>query len=409
MRFSLTMLFTYAFCITLLLYGVWYLLLRQNPPNGVFAGSGKFDFALLFVVSAFAAMLLPLCRISEEVVDPVEKRGLRNFPNSALLSFRTFSTFCKEWEKAYEDRFYGRTHLIRLKKFFFQGNDNAQVLLGNNNFLFLRESLFNPWNNFTNTSQYPPSQMKRMGDIFEKFHQFTKKRGKIFIFLMVPDKCRIYGENVPYMNKNLPDVHSGASHLMTYFHTRYSFPAFYTRLDLLAEKKRSPSVFLYQHEDTHWTQYGAYYGSYLPLIKYLNARGSKIPVYQPVWKMTPEKRGDLSWMLGVEKKKYSYLEDTRRNYKVHFLRYDPNGYSTVSWLINKKGVPLNVVIYRDSFMEKGAHFFGQTFQNVMLFWRTPEKEDLKYLEKADIIIYESVERFTGQYLLKKLSFPWEDK
>ena len=54
-----------------------------------------------------------------------------------------------------------------------------------------------------------------------------------------------------------------------------------------------------------------------------------------------------------------------------------------------------VVIYRDSFTSALAPYLSETFGEVTYIWRYhPEAGDYeKYLQHADIIILESVERF----------------
>jgi len=238
--------------------------------------------------------------------------------------------------------------------------------------------------------------MEKIGENLNKIHQYARKNNKVFVFVIAPDKVRVYGEKVGYLKSEFVLADSDIDRLVNHLRTHYDFPVIYARKALLARKLQSRYE-LYSRHDTHWREEGAYYGYYLPLLEVLALEPCKIEGWTS--RTVQAKTGDLARMLSTllpnetaaqtisvpifagEAPKRVEADDPHTTGKSILTYTDPTGNG------------LKLFSFRDSFSTAALPFLSRTFSKSTFVWRDALYEsDLAAFKESDVIVLEMVER-----------------
>ena len=356
----------------------------------------------LMIVSFFLLSLFPVFKFNPDKIDTWENRTLEPFPEH--FHFNDASACFAQIEKFFNDRFFGRNFLIGLAdkiRTTFERSDTVWVFKGDDDWLFYYQSLPETKHS-TFKHEYFPGAEEYIGKIAD----YAASRGKRFIYVICPDKYRIYGDKLKSYASNYYLRDDVIDDFVERLRSKYDFPVIYQRHELL-QKKAELGHDLYFRYDTHWTEEGAYYGLYLPLLKEL----SVAPVPIDRWEQKESRSGDLFSFLFKEKGKDQPLPP-HRYYEPAFGKtasvrtvkdiHIPNEDYDIVLSDNPDGAPHNVVFLRDSFMNAAIDIFANTFrQSVFIRRYRFFKSDMDYIDRSDVIVLEQVERYVYQALLQE--------
>lgn len=361
----------------------------------------------LVIVPFLLLSTFPVFKLNFDRIDKWENRTLEPFPEH--FHFNEASVYFSQVERYFDDRFFGRSHLIGLSdriRTIFDKNDTTRVFKGDDNWLFFSESLPE-----TKYSVFKHEFFSGAEDYINKIAEYAESKGKRFIYVICPDKYRIYGDKLTSYSPVYYSRNDVVDDFVKYLRRRNDYPIIYQRRDLL--KKRADSGHdLYYRYDTHWTEEGAYYGFYLPVLKELSI--DPIPI--DGWERKESQNGDLVAFLGknIEKQTFPphpfYEPIFRKTADFHTVEksHVPNQENSIIISSNPDGVPHNILILHDSFLNAAISLFANTFQQSVFIRRYHFCEsDLEYIEQSDIIVLEQVERYVYHLLLQDFELELE--
>lgn len=166
-------------------------------------------------------------------------------------------------------------------------NENRSVI-GDNGWLFLGNGYESVMDRSKESYEIEPEKAIANEDFINKISVLSGKAGSDFIFVVVPNKHSIYGENVG-LNSTVG----------TYSY--YSHNARSVRSDMVSYLRRvreRVSNDLYFKTDTHWNSLGAFYGYQYVMEYSLNDSYERIP-YDVGFESTKIGAGDLARFLNV--------------------------------------------------------------------------------------------------------------
>jgi hypothetical protein len=346
---------------------------------------------IVFVCCFFILLFIPMFKISQEEKDLQENRMLATY-QPIFKDGKINKEYGKQFETWFNDRFNTRKKLIKLNEYIKQklipSRGNERVLIGKDGWFFYK--MDGGLNNFANKTILYPAELEKGLLYLKKINNWAKKHHKKFYYVIAPDKNKIYGEYFRFVQKVKPDTEGIGNQFINYIHKNSDIDALYLYDTLMAHKKDG---LLYWKKDTHWGEYGAYWG-YQEIMRHLNKDFKISPYKISNWKMKEKNDGDLLRMYNYHPK-----DEKSTYYKI------PK--HTVSKNCTSKGVvdkihcenPLGkgrVFVLRDSFSTNLLEYYARTFAKTDLFGRyNITKADLELIAKQyDIIILENVERLT---------------
>ena len=365
--------------------------------------SNKLDliFLLVFIVGLF----LPMSKISKSEKSIQENRMLARKPH-LFVNNQINEKYGTEFESYFNDRFNGRKKLLRLYSYITEKsnfNGNKDVLKGKNGWLFYRGD--HSLENFQNKTLFTQEELQSIGKYLADINKWAENHGKKFYYVVAPDKNRIYGENIPVLQKVRPDTESRQRQLIDFLDKNTSVRTIDLREALLAKKDTG---LLYYKEDTHWNELGAYW-AYREMVQKMGI--TPIP-YTKLrekfishrWPSDP--KGDLLILLNKKPSDLSvYRKPIIEDSSICRLNNPKPGSIEEDLICTREQPGLKVAMFRDSFAIAPRPYLNNTFRQIRYFWRyNITAEDLDYIdEQADIIILEHLERLA--HLLIPLHFP----
>jgi len=346
----------------------------------------------IFIALFFAMLCIPMLHISDATKSDTENRLLAHEPH--LFAYGSInSKFGTEFDAWFNDRFFGRNIMVKLHDTVFRTRNNSgngKFLIGNDNWLFFYESI----QSFSNAKLFSNKDLERITTYIRSIDNWCKQNDVKFLFVIAPDKHRIYGENVRWINKVRPDSDSKIEHLLDYIAENSDVHTLYLKDTLMAHKDDG---LLYYKNDTHWNNYGAYLG-YLHIMEHLQST----PV-EPLSIDTEQMcSGDLTNMTT------SIPQDCDSVYKLPVFPNsaicDPYKNHEDVHCKNSKG-HRRIFVLRDSFTSGLIKYFNETFSVTDYKWRYDIlASDLKYIQESNIdtVMLIMIERHV--YQLKDIEF-----
>lgn len=353
---------------------------------------------LIFIILFLVASVIPCIHIDfHSEKSYTENRYLGKY-GQLFKAGRINLNYGKEFESWFNDRFFGRPLLLSINnkinvssKLSVVGNNS--VLLGDDGFLFYRGDYSEA--NFANATLFTECQMNGILNYLNDIQSWCKENGKLFIFFIAPDKNKVYGELYPsVINKVRKDTESRTYQFVKHANENSSVPIVYP-LNVLLEAK-SKGKLLYYKNDTHWNEYGAYYG-YKELEKEIRKYITISDFEVTEWQEKLHPKGDLNNLYpeGTSEDVSTlylfpifnsiYKIDNERN-----LKDERDGFFTTCPNRQTKAV-----VFRDSFCIPLKQYISSNFSEVQYLWKyNILPEDLENIEKnVDVIILEIVERY----------------
>lgn len=275
-----------------------------------------------------------------------------------------------------------------------------KVLVGKDGWFFLGNSSSNVVFESLNSSTFSEEEKHLIRDKLKANKSWCDSLGVPYFTCVAPNKLSIYPE---FLSDKIMEGDSKFEDLQNFLEQEG------VHLIDLSEKivQQKSHKRLYHKTDTHWNDDGAYLG-YLKLMEELQ---KTFPQVTPVLLDSYSKlivdsiHMDLTFMLGlnnieeriVYKSKKTNLIELPRRLEV------PEGFSHEAWEYeirykNENGIPLKVMLIRDSFSRAMLKYLRDTFQEVVLIWDWKIRKEMVLKEKPDVLIQEIVERDIESFL-----------
>lgn len=373
-------LLTVSFCVS-------YKLVRYLAQFKIHHNTSRID--IVFIAFFFLLLFIPMSNIDDGKVSDNENRVLAEYV--PLYDGKINYKYGQQFEKWFNDRFFGRKNLIELygkvvDKISLRGNND--VIVAKDNWLFLKSA--GSLENFRNAIQFSDEELKNIATYLSAIDKWCKDNGKDFYYVICPDKNKIYGENITFVTKSRPDSEGRTEQLVNYLVKNTDVKVLYLKDTLLANKGDN---LLYFKNDTHWTTMGGYIG-YTALMNKIREKhkGYSIVKFNET-KVVKNPTGDLNRMYPT------VSEDKDTEYEIPVFN---SSAMCVSDVDKKAGLfckniksGKKLVLYRDSFSIGWLDFLSETFGKLSAFGRYDvTRDDLNYLRReADIVVMEQVERF----------------
>lgn len=361
-----------------------------------YARIGVFILFLLLPVIVMTLGIDPEVRL-------VEKRKLAPAPR-----MRINRKFAKTVDRYLEDHFGGRRLLAKAALYFdrhIAGKPVIEsVLLGEHGWLYYgtRQIL----KKYMGADRLSSDQIENIARTVIEQYRFCQAHGIRYMLVVPPDKNTIYPEHLPEWIRG-SRVATPLTQFMDYMRFQKNISMIDMRDNLVQVKSNK---LLYWKTDTHWTQWGAFFGYRQiadQLSKWFPAKPS-MEITDFKIKIGTRKGGDLAAMIGKRQKiREGYPVFTPKNgwqakrltpESFYLAKYSLRGKKDNRLIIMESSnnqLP-KAVVFRDSFAENLTSFLAEHFQRVVFHWHFLHSyhfdETLILREKPDVVIFEVAER-----------------
>lgn len=321
-----------------------------------------------------------------------ENRILKSAPDvtaDALLK----KEFYFDMEEAFNDNFFFRSRLIRLKSYIdyhvFNTSANDEISIGRDGWLFMKQNTFMyRIGNCTITKEIDEVAWR-----LKTLEHMLRKKGKRLIIVTAPSKHLLYPEYTG-VDYNEAGIKCGKYLYTLFLETleREGIEEIVRLEDALRAKKDEG---LYFSTDTHWNIKGAKI-----------AAGAVFEKLAPGRKLLPDleftstkENGNLAHMLGLDlggKLDYQLPEEYLKRIKetpLDDIKDRRSSFTITSQMKDTTDLLPDTVIFHDSFLADPLLFLKTSFRRLDLLWTydLTSKESLEAMGKADIVIVEVVD------------------
>ncbi len=361
--------------------------------------------SLLFILLFFVVAVIPALKINKNPNAVAENRRLAQYKPLFDENYKINNQFGADFDTWFSDRFFLRDKLIEgydaIHWALTNSLENSNVLPGKDNWLFYKDG--GAIANFSNLELFSEEELINAKNYLNAINEWAKKHNKKFIYIIAPDKNKIYGEFYPNKyKKKYDDSQSRANQLVRYLKEYTDVKVLYFYDVLHANKDEG---LLYFKNDTHWNSHGAYIAYqelmniYFPNDDKLIAKG--VTEYQKL-------RGDITGMgNNIPEETSVYLRPSIdfTHKTLSPSNQEQSGSEAVQTKNTKPLAKKNIFILQDSFGSEFLPYLASTFQEGLFVWRysltASDLENIK--ENYDVIILEQVERNIS--LLPSFIFP----
>ncbi len=340
---------------------------------------------IIFLTVFFIFLLIPMSYINNEEISYAENRSLAKFYPIYTKQEGVNFNFGKQFDNWYNDRFNLRRFFISVydtKNLFNKNWKTKKVIKGKEDWLFLatRASI----ESYTNATPFSEEELIRINKYLTGIDDYCRKSGKLFYFVIVPDKHKIYPEYYSDLIRKVnDDSKSKAEQIVNYLNKNSNIKVIYLKDILEANKNKG---YLYDKQDTHWNLLGTYYG-YLGIMDLISKDIKDIYIYKPKGETKWKEQGGLNGMLpDILKNKIEFYYDVP-DVSDRKAKCDVKMENCIN-----KSQKRNLIVYGDSFTENLAYYLPESF-NKTQFLRKQGKLSPFGMNEADVVILEIVERF----------------
>lgn len=323
----------------------------------------------------------------------LDNRALRKMP---VLNVITMKEFPKEYEGYYADNLPFRNALIsfyaELQYALLKNAESSKVLYAGNGWLFYKNRTDGDTiGDYKRITLFTDEELAKIAKNMSDLQAYLKKRGSDFILFIGPNKENVYSNYMPKWVLRNNQI-SRTEQLIKYLREHTDVKVVFPYEEILAEKD---DCFLYYATDTHWNAAGGYIGT----RKLMDLIGDKLP---PLKEMTvkPSKREGAAAKAGYD---LANLTGARRlitePYELSVTGY--GGADTVE-TSNTEGIIRyhspsakrgRLMMVRDSFAWMMIPIISRYYTDSEFIIYHNFKKEMIDLEKPDMLIYETVERY----------------
>jgi len=354
-------------------------------------------FILIITTSALNLIKILDCHLIEEV----------KFRVSDLQG--TYKKFSDYFSKSFYNRNLQIKTFNTIKINLFGISPIDKVIIGKNKWLFYAKENENTdvIEYFRAIKPFAKEELEYWKEKLEERYYWLKKRGIIYIFIIIPNKSSIYPEFLPdYIHK--AKGKNRLDQLIDYLKKKKSPVKILDIRDELFKQKTKYKV--YQKTDSHWSDYGAFFG-YKEIMRTIESRyGIKTRTLNlSDCKVGYKKNymgGDLAKLLLMQDKLREDRTFIVKKIKTEIIDKKLKGFKMpfvdISVKENKKGKLGTLIFVHDSFGYKLKPFLPQHFKRIIFLrdWELHFYNDLIEKDKPIIVIEEMAERFLMSKVLK---------
>lgn len=356
----------------------------------------------VFVFLIFAVLITPVVKFNLADRTIEENRMLKVFPKFEGFSSNKGNYF-KGIEGWFNDRFNQRDRLIkysyRLDHKINGGFFSETAFMGKDYWIFTKDR--NSIGNFQKTTYFRKSEVDRLKANLVSRQKWLEKQGIKYYLMIAPDKNVVYGEH--YLdNIKVIGKESQIDQLFNTVKNQTDIPIVYPWQAVKAEKDKA---LLYYKMDTHWTNYGAFFG-YRELMKLVKSDFPTIPVVTEKELEFNKKKvefGDMLRMFHLKKGSYPEIK-----YKLVNVDKFSKNVKEEYYLNNHKIIKvssgvndLTAIVFRDSFTNGMKDYLSQSFGTIYLVWDHHKFNNYqKFIveHKPDLVIHETLARLTSVWM-----------
>lgn len=333
----------------------------------------------------------------QEAVLNIENRVMASKP---MFSLFTYPEYFANYEKYFNDNYKFRTPLIsinsKLDYFVFNRSTNEDVILGEDGWLFFKDTLAD----YEKERLYTQEELDEILTNLLETQKYMDQKGVEFIVYVAPNKNTIYGEYMP-QGVNVANEISRTEQAVDYVRKNSDITIIYPKEELVQAKEQYPNLQLYFKLDSHWNYIGGYFGV-KPIMETLGIPMPSIEemTYEAVNEPIFHWNGyDLANMLGLT----GYLnQDTNyrlEGYSGEGVTYEGDASVSLEAFEGsmrtycEAGEPRKLYFARDSFGESMTPYLAKTFGEMYSISRYTVTQSSIEEEAPDVFLYEMSERY----------------
>ena len=362
------------------------------------------------VITFLTGLILPLLFVHNQRWSTVEKRRLALFP-SIERDREALSKLPSGFEAFYNDHFGFREELVYWHNVLGVklGMSPAKtVIVGRDGWLFGNHP--SALADYRGIGRFTASELQQWQLYLESKYLWLQEQGVHYVFVVAPNKKRIYGEYMPSRIRKITDT-SRCEQLLRHMRTESEVPIVDLRSVLHDAKKIGQ---LYGRTDTHWNDLGANIAQY-HIAEYL---ARELPNIEPNlygledFELTQTQGGDLALAMNLAdelRERVPVLTASMDTCSVHELDRTPYGLREgrppqfYTECPNAKKV--DALVFRDSFFEILWPYMSRYFREATYVWCVrpgetlpivppwPAFEQLVEDMSPDVVIEERVDHF----------------
>lgn len=211
--------------------------------------------SLLFVISLFLPLGASIIQEDLEV-SASEKRKLEKLPEIEM-SYESLEEFPKKLESYYDDHFGFRSGIVRLHNYVlakvFGVSPTPMVVIGSNNWYFFDAD--GAISDYIGRVKYSETNLERFKQVLQDRKAWLDTLGISYLFLPVPNKVNVYGEELPLRIRR----HAGVTkydQIVQHLNKSGDFENYIDTQDILRKGKQKQRTYL--QTDSHWNHDGTY-------------------------------------------------------------------------------------------------------------------------------------------------------
>lgn len=355
----------------------------------------------VFFVLVLGLLIIPVAKFNLADRTLEENRMLKVFPKFEGFS-KGNGNYFKDLEAWFNDRFNQRARLIKYS-YRLDNRINGKVFsekafIGKDYWLFTKER--NSIGNFQKTTYFRERELNRLKANLVNRKNWLAKQNIKYYLMIAPDKNVIYGEHYPDDIK-LIGKESQIDQLFNYVKNKTTIPIIYPWQELKSKKEKG---LLYYKMDTHWTNYGAFFG-YRELMKLLRNDYPSLSILEEKDLEINRKKiefGDMIRMFNLKKGEYpetEYKIVNTANFPVKIKDNFENNSKIVEY---SSGVnDLKVIFFCDSFTGSMRRYLSQSFGTIYFIadhhkFNNYQKFIVEH--KPDLVVHEAVGKYVNDWL-----------
>ena len=321
-----------------------------------------------------------------------ENRELYKKPDFTL---NNITNFPKSYENYFNDNLPFKNEIRKLRSYitynFFATTSNSRVIQGKDGWLFYNSAVATDGNSigdYRKTAVFTEAEQEKIAKALIKTDLELKKDNIDFYIWIIPNKEQVYYDYMPkIINRNSTQTNSRTENLIKYLEKNSDLNIIYPKNVLITERNQRDTYLKY---DTHWNDYGAYVAT-IDLIKTIDPNFDLDN--QIEWSEIAAS-GDLANMLmlgnslrSVNFKADNFLNDITYNCQTETAFHE----CTSNGLYNE-----TILLIGDSFRTATIQYLAKIFNKAIFIHNDYYNENLIDKYKADIVIYEVVERYSAK-------------
>ena len=321
-------------------------------------------------------------------------------PRKALGAYRDVIAFKNAYDTYYKDNFVLKSWLF--KSYYFIQNDcfgvdpiPQKVVKGTNGWLFLGDSYSNAMKESKAIIAFEEKELTKIKAMLLKKKAWLDQQHIDFYVAVAPNKHSIYGEELPIEKGKKA---SKREQLKKLFESEDL--NFIDLADAFPDKTKGR---LYHKTNTHWNDYGAFWGYHALLSKIKEDHPSLQLLNLEDFEMVTEisQREDLTGMLGINIEEERILLKNANEIATKVPSTLPVPPKVKNYVFQYRSTINNIKVltFRDSFFTTLMKFMKESFGESVYIWGWFSEEVVE-IEKPDIVVWEIVERDLDILLLQ---------